>query len=306
MPLFNYAMKGDKLEVSAREFYNAVAQAVHQQATPHRGAKLNNATLIPRYQSPGKKIHIRSIDSIEPWSIFTVDYIAGTGSFISTGTGTGGDVEEELWFDPRIPKAFSRQIDGTEAGPVYVVNEQYRMIPDANYTFDILGDEQPVIVNYEEADGIPTVGDALGVKPDTYKVSLEHTGLIAVSGPDLENERVWVVRAGGGGAGQYIRFEIVSVDEADWSALVTIKARPCGVSFVTGESAGRLTVYDPCQCWLTEPAADLVGRCGGARYMQPVVQYEDTGTGTSTGTDSIGCPDTCCWEIDWLCCPACD
>jgi len=97
---------------------------------------------------------------------------------------------------------------------------------------------------------------------------------------------------------ELIRFKILSV--LDWTAVIQITSRPCGVTTVTGEADGQVTVKDPCHCFLDEPTADLLGRCGGAAYMDPSDQAAVTGTGTGTGVDP-GCQ----WEIQWMCCPTC-
>lgn len=91
----------------------------------------------------------------------------------------------------------------------------------------------------------------------------------------------------GGGTFYKIRFTIVSV--AAYIATVTITARSHGISTVPGESSGQVMVYDPCQCFFDEPAADLVGRCGTAWYADP----DPAGGGDSR------------FEVDSLCCPEC-
>jgi len=104
---------------------------------------------------------------------------------------------------------------------------------------------------------------------------------------------------------QIIRFKIESIVSSGVSALVKITARPCGMTEVSDEVSGEVTVYDPCGCFLNEPDADLIGRCGWAAYVDPT-GIDATGTGTDnsetgTGTDI----QQCRWEIFSLCCPSC-
>lgn len=94
--------------------------------------------------------------------------------------------------------------------------------------------------------------------------------------------------AGGGSPTETIRFTIASVNLVAGTAVVTITARTCGLTAVTDESGGQVTVYDPCGCFLDEPEADLIGRCGGAIHMDPTEEF-----------------DGCRWEFWWLCCKEC-
>lgn len=115
----------------------------------------------------------------------------------------------------------------------------------------------------------------------------------------------WLASIGGGGGTQseFIRFKIESV--TDYTAEVNITARICGKLTVSEENGGQVIVHDPCQCFLDEPIEDLIGRCGGARYMDPTGQLS-TGTGTVDTETGTGTGVTACrWEIDWLCCPSC-
>lgn len=90
------------------------------------------------------------------------------------------------------------------------------------------------------------------------------------------------------GASQLIEFTILSVDEANLTAVVQIDARTCGKTSVTGEdSYEQLTVNDPQGCHLNEPEGDLIGREGWAAYME---------------NDYTG---ICQWDIFSLCCPDC-
>jgi hypothetical protein len=84
---------------------------------------------------------------------------------------------------------------------------------------------------------------------------------------------------------EMIRFTIVSVNLAAFTAVVTVTSRTCPLTVVSEEVSGQVTVHDPCECFLDEPEADLIGRCGTAVYMLP-----DGG-------------DDCQWEIWHLCCP---
>jgi hypothetical protein len=95
-----------------------------------------------------------------------------------------------------------------------------------------------------------------------------------------------LIDSAGGSDGSTIEFTIASVE--GYTAIVDITWRPCGVSPVPGESGGQVEITDTCQCFLSEPAADLIGRCGGAWYGEP-----------AAGGD-------CEWRFQWLCCPTCD
>ncbi len=108
---------------------------------------------------------------------------------------------------------------------------------------------------------------------------------------------------------QRIRFQILSIDDCDNAAIVFITARPCGISKVPEESAGRVRVYDSIGCFFDdEENSDLIGREGWASYMQPFDPVDSLCVGTGTGTDAVtgtgtGTDVFCRWEVDELCCP---
>ncbi len=120
----------------------------------------------------------------------------------------------------------------------------------------------------------------------------------------------WMAMVSGGAACDFIRFRINSVDQVPFqcpwqSAVVDILARPCGCTVVPEEAgtgtAETVRVFDEAKCHLDEPANDLVGRIGYAKYMIGEERVAvDPGTGTSTGT-TTGSGD-CRWEITSLCC----
>ena len=93
------------------------------------------------------------------------------------------------------------------------------------------------------------------------------------------------------GVGTAIEFTIDSVTGSTPNkvALVTIRSRPCGSSVVPEEAVGKVYVHDPSGCFFDEANAALVGRWGGAQYMDP----EPPGG------------DDCEWRVTWLCCPTC-
>ncbi len=118
----------------------------------------------------------------------------------------------------------------------------------------------------------------------------------------------------------FIRFAIVSADvgSSPRSATVNILSRTCGCSTVpeedpapdarTGTGTGEVitVVYDMAGCFLNEPAADLVGRVGFAKYMiDEEREGESTATGTGTGTGAATDQDLCAWSIVNLCCATC-
>lgn len=195
MPDFSYVKRGDKISIPSAEWHNALVDAVRRELTTKRGYSDRNTAVNAQYKAIRLPIVIVANDDIPQYSIFTISDTdtAGSGSGSSIGTGSGaGDIPVAMEFDPCYPKVYSKKIDG--AAPVLIANQGQYIGKDSNFWLPILGDEWPVIVNIDLSDGHPSIGESVGPKPDTYKVSKANSGLIVVSAVDFVNERVWVVK----------------------------------------------------------------------------------------------------------------
>jgi len=98
-----------------------------------------------------------------------------------------------------------------------------------------------------------------------------------------------------------IRFKIITADPVAKTAFVQIQSRPNGCASVPeeiedGTYGPVVNVCDPMGCLLNEPAADLVGRDGWAKYMLPI--YVNTCQPTEPDIEPH-------WELQFLCCPSC-
>jgi len=189
---YSYVKKGDRVvNVNSAEFTNAVVALLRKEFSAKRGFTDNIADTSKPFVAPRHPIYIRANDDIVPYSIFTI----GKQDTVGSGSGTG---IVALGFNPRYPKAYSKQIT-TEVNPVYVVNDLWGLGTDGDYLLDILSDENPHLVNYDDSatgtGDIPTLGDEVGVIPYSYKVGTGYTGLVCVSAPDLVDKVIWVVRS---------------------------------------------------------------------------------------------------------------
>jgi hypothetical protein len=214
MTVFKYVKAGDRLEIPSAEFRNAIVELLNQNPSFARGMYDRQSFASENYKGVRHPIYVRANDDIDEYSIFTITgadtYGSGSGSIV--GTGTGVSAIDDMGFDWRYPKVFTKKVTDTN-NCVLLVNKEFELGVDGDYFLDILGDEWPALVRYDPDDGIPTIGDEVGVKPNTYKVALGYTGLFVVSGPELYDEKVvWVVRSGGAGGG--ILPELCALEDA--------------------------------------------------------------------------------------------
>src|SRR5574343_1957073 len=190
MPDFSYVKRGDKISIPTAEWHNALVDAVRRELTTKRGFSDRNTAVNAQYKATRLPIFIHAHDDIPQYSIFTISDAdsAGTGSGSFVGTGSGDTLPAGMEFNPCQPTVYSKQVTG--AYNVLIANQGIYLGSDSNFWLPILGDEWPVIVNIDLSDGVPSIADAVGPKPETYKVSKANVGLIGVSAVDFENERV--------------------------------------------------------------------------------------------------------------------
>lgn len=112
----------------------------------------------------------------------------------------------------------------------------------------------------------------------------------------------WIVsnpRSGGSGC-DTIRFCITSADEDTLSVTAEIRAWPngCTIGDVPDKEPDGTSVIvcDPVSCFFNEPASELLGRRGWARYMIP-------GIATLCQPLPVIGPFNPQWEVFSLCCP---
>lgn len=92
------------------------------------------------------------------------------------------------------------------------------------------------------------------------------------------------------GAAHTAIFTIDAYDYVTGIATCFVEYRPYGVARVSDEALdGTIEVVDPSGCFFNEDEPALIGRWGGAAYMQPNAEVDPLQPGT--------------WVVTGLCCP---
>lgn len=194
---FRYVKRGDKIEIPTAEWHNALVDVVRKELAAKRGITDRSAIATNEYKSFRKPMLLRANEDIPQYSIFTLGYTdtggESSGSYI--GTGSGFTQPKGMGFDPRFPRAYTKQVDETTPvdAPLFA-NMGQGMGTDGDYFLPIVGDETPVIVTIDTDFGLPEIGQSVGIDPGSYHVSVSNTGLTVVSAIEHVDNLVWVVR----------------------------------------------------------------------------------------------------------------
>jgi hypothetical protein len=114
-------------------------------------------------------------------------------------------------FSSAFPVALSKKVVQGESYNIIATNDVYAQSSGNYFWAALIGFEEPKLVKYDPADGVPDVDDVVGPKPGTWVVSKKENGLVAVSAADTTNERVWVIRNASDTAKDIQMFEFTEI-----------------------------------------------------------------------------------------------